>query len=225
MPNKNGLDKQELEAIHEQAMAIYETVREKLEAEAWGDYFVVDIDNGEFRTTPDDYIPTADKLRRTVPGGSDSYYAGRSPLGGARRRWLSTAWRFTIDTGFNKMIQGTVNRYHEAIVSLPVYHNNGSLYQLEFVIDTGFSEYLTLPVELIIGLELRRSRYTTLTLADNRRVVVPTYKILVEWDGVQRLVEVAELEGVALIGMQMMRGYHLGMDVVEGGAVTITAMS
>ena len=40
-----------------------------MEAEAWGDYFIVDVDNGEYRTAKDDYIPAADKLKEQYPEG------------------------------------------------------------------------------------------------------------------------------------------------------------
>ena len=56
------------------------------------------------------------------------------------------------------MIEGVVNRFLEAVVSLRVRGPEGREREIETVIDTGYSGNLTLPPELVAELELPLSR-------------------------------------------------------------------
>jgi hypothetical protein len=41
------------------------------------------------------------------------------------------------------------------------------------------------------------------------------------WDGQYRTIDINESETIPLIGMQLLRGYDLRIQAVEGGSVTI----
>ena len=60
------------------------------------------------------------------------------------------------------MITGTVAGAREAIVRLEVYTSTGQPLDIEFVIDTGFTEELLLPASLVSALNLP---YLTTTYA------------------------------------------------------------
>ena len=49
------------------------------------------------------------------------------------------------------------------------------------------------------------------------------YRATVIWDGLPRPVQVMETEDASLLGMSLLYGYRVIMDVVDGGTVTIEA--
>ena len=52
------------------------------------------------------------------------------------------------------MIEGVVNAAHEAVVPIHLRGPEGRNRDIEAVVDTGYSGYLTLPVALVAELEL-----------------------------------------------------------------------
>ena len=60
-------------------------------------------------------------------------------------------------------------------------------------------------------------------LADGSTVFLGVYEATVEWDGHLRHIPV-HMEGGALLGMSLLYGSRLVIDVVDGGAVTIDAL-
>ena len=59
------------------------------------------------------------------------------------------------------------------------------------------------------------------TLADGSSPICDVYEGRIGWDDQTRLIEVEAAETQPLLGMEMMEGYELHIEVVEGGAVTI----
>ncbi len=120
------------------------------------------------------------------------------------------------------MIVGTVSSNYEAVVSVVVSAPNGQRMNVEGLIDTGFNGHMTLPTELISELGLQSMTQYEVRLGDGTSQRVDVYDALVELgDGIRRnaLVEPAEVQ--PLIGMALMRGYNLHIEVVEGGAVSL----
>lgn len=93
------------------------------------------------------------------------------------------------------------------------------------VLDTGFTGALTLPSASIQRLALPYLHEQVATLADGATFVTPTYEAEVVWDEQSRAVTVMAAEGAPLVGMALLHGYHLGLDVVSGGAVSITQLT
>lgn len=58
-------------------------------------------------------------------------------------------------------------------------------------------------------------------LADRYDAMFDIYAGSVEWDGRWRTVFVSAAEGGPLVGMGLMEGYHLAIDVIDGGRVEI----
>lgn len=122
------------------------------------------------------------------------------------------------------MITGSVNANLEAIIQVVVVGTGTQKHQFEVVIDTGFSGFLTLPQPLIAVLKLTWLGREDGILADGRVELFDVYRATVIWDGKERFIEVQAVDAQALAGMELMQGHSLQMDVVSGGAVTITAL-
>ena len=120
------------------------------------------------------------------------------------------------------MMQGFVNQSCEAV--LPIVVKNESITQLtDAVIDTGFSGFLTLPADIIAVLDLTWKGRDVTTLGDGTSCIFDVCIATVIWDGQYRKVDINESETVALIGMQLLRGYDLWVRIIEGGTVVIEA--
>lgn len=63
------------------------------------------------------------------------------------------------------------------------------------------------------------------TMADGRTVATTTHAATIRWDGMQRPILVLAMEAPPLLGMSLLHGHHLGMDVIDGGHVSITPMA
>src|SRR3972149_1121387 len=122
------------------------------------------------------------------------------------------------------MIIGAGKANREATIRLPVHGTDAQAQEVDAVIDTGFTGYLTLPSSLISALGLEwRGREEGL-LADGSLQLFDVYAANVIWDGRSRTVETDATNTVPLIGMGLMYGHDLRIQVIEGGSVTIEAL-
>jgi len=110
------------------------------------------------------------------------------------------------------MITGTVTDDREAVIILTLRGPSGDEQEFEAVIDTGFDGSLTAPPGVIaaLGLPLRRR---------GRATVFDIYEATVMWDGNARRVSVDEVDVAPLLGMSLLYGYELTVQIVEGGSV------
>ncbi len=122
------------------------------------------------------------------------------------------------------MMEWIVTPSREAVITIVVRGTSGSEEQIEATVDTGFSDYLTLPRAMISALGLPYRTSTTGVLADGRRVRVSVYFAKVVWDGRERGVLVLDTGGTPLIGMALLHGQRLVVDVVAGGKVAISPL-
>ena len=121
------------------------------------------------------------------------------------------------------MITGTVNADYEAIIRLFVQGPAGPAHEVDAMIDTGFNGFLTLPPALVTTLGLiRRSRGRAL-LANGSEELFDIYGVTVLWDGKQRYVEADAVDTTPLVGMSLLDGYDLHIQVANGGQVVIQA--
>lgn len=121
------------------------------------------------------------------------------------------------------MILGQISADREAIIPVPVLDFGGQQTEVEAVIDTGFTDFLTLPPGLIASLRLTVRESVEFVLGDGSPVQFDTYVATVLWDGQQKNILVLASEGGPLVGMSLLYGYRVIMDVVDGGTVTIEA--
>jgi clan AA aspartic protease len=121
------------------------------------------------------------------------------------------------------MMQGRVNQNCEATLSIVV-KNNATTQLIDAVIDTGFSGFLTLPADIISTLALSWEGRDVATLGDGTFCTFEVYIGQVIWNGEYREIYINESETVPLIGMQLLRGYELRIQTIEGGIVTIETL-
>jgi len=122
------------------------------------------------------------------------------------------------------MIAGTVNRRHEAVITLPVFDSTGQKHEIQTLLDTGFTGSLTLPTSLIETFDLAWRSRSSAILANGVVEECDIYAAVVIWDGVKRSVLVQSMENVPLLGMAMLVGYDLRARVIVDGHVEIEAV-
>lgn len=118
------------------------------------------------------------------------------------------------------MISGRI-RNREAIIDLEVSASGQQPQQIEAVIDTGYNGCLTLPSNLVSALQLPFAGHRRGTLADGSVTRLDVYLASVVWHGQQRDVLISQAAGTPLIGMSLLAGSRMSIDVVDGGDVTI----
>lgn len=123
------------------------------------------------------------------------------------------------------MITGAITSNREAVISIVVRHSESQEMQVEAVIDTGFNGFLTLPRQLIADLALPLAGTTQAALGDGSATLLDVFEATVLWDKQERDVVVLEVEGEVLVGMSILSGYRVTLEVEDGGAVTIEALS
>lgn len=118
------------------------------------------------------------------------------------------------------MIIGRITKNQEAIVELEVVGSNRQE-KIEAVIDTGYDGFLTLPIKLINRLGLRQAGYRQAILGDGNMVVLELYRAKALWHGKEREVPVLRTDGGPLVGMALLYGNRVILDVVKDGEVRI----
>jgi len=118
------------------------------------------------------------------------------------------------------MVAGNVNHRGEAILNLVVQNQHGASQAVEAVVDTGFNGWLTLPVAVISDLHLPRRNSGYATLADGIEVPIETYEATLLWDGSPLQIMVVASDSDPLVGMGLLYGYQLSIEVIAGGNVT-----
>ena len=119
------------------------------------------------------------------------------------------------------MITGAVTADREAVIRLAVRGPAGQERQIEAVIDTGFDGWFSLPPALIALLGLQWRRRGRALLADGSDSVFDIYEGTVVWDEGPRRIAVDEASTAPLVGMALLDGYELNVEVRNGGRVTI----
>ena len=119
------------------------------------------------------------------------------------------------------MITGYVTAYREAIISLNVVGPRNWGRSINAVVDTGFNGFLTLPASLIQELGLVWRRRGRAMLADGRDSLFDIYEATVRWNSRPRRIAVDEADCAPLVGMSLLHGCELTIQVVDGGRVVI----
>ena len=122
------------------------------------------------------------------------------------------------------MITGKITANREAIIELEVIGSNQHREKVEAVIYTGFNGYLTLPNDLISYLNLQQAGSRQVTLGDGNVVVLDVYLAMVLWHGQQREILALEADGGPLIGMSLLYGSRLVLEIIDNGDVTIESL-
>ncbi len=116
-----------------------------------------------------------------------------------------------------------MNSAGEAVVTLPLQGPTGQPVEVESVVDTGYNGFLTLPTELVAELGLAYQARSFAVLADGSGVAYQVYTVSVLWDGQPRQIDAPATGDTPMIGMAMLEGHNLNIDVEIGGRVLIRA--
>jgi clan AA aspartic protease len=123
------------------------------------------------------------------------------------------------------MMQGIVDQNCEATIRLVVGNADSQRQMIDAVIDTGFTGFLTLPFSVLTNLNLQAYRREEGILGDGSTCIFDVYRGLVIWDGELRRIDINESDTEPLVGMSLLYGYRMQLDAIEGGTVTIQALS
>jgi clan AA aspartic protease len=121
------------------------------------------------------------------------------------------------------MISGTINSQQETTISLEIQGIRRD--DFDVVVDTGFNGYLTLPKHIIDNLGLLRFGQRRVALGDGSVVPLVAYLATVSWHSVRKEVLVLQADGSPLLGMSLLYGNKVLIDVVKGGKVSIAELS
>ena len=119
------------------------------------------------------------------------------------------------------MIKGTVTSSRQARIRLTVFGAGAQQQDVDALVDTGFNLFLTLPATTIAALALPFALRTQASLADGSLVQLDCYRTTVDWDGQVGAILVVSADGDPLVGMSLLYGSRVTLDVVDGGPVTI----
>lgn len=116
-----------------------------------------------------------------------------------------------------------VNAAYEAVVSLSLQGPDGQVRDIEAVVDTGYSGYLTLPTSVVTELELPFAHIGRAFLANDDEVSFDVHDATVLWDGQPRPIKADATGSTSLIGMLLLDRHDLTIEVERGGRVVIQA--
>lgn len=119
------------------------------------------------------------------------------------------------------MIAGFVNVEFEPIIPLLLRCADGKVFTQDAIVDTGFNGWLSLPPDVISELSLKWKRRGRAVLGDGSECVFNVYEAVVVWDDTLLTIPVDEADAEPLVGMSLMEGYELKMQVFEGGRVEL----
>lgn len=122
------------------------------------------------------------------------------------------------------MIRGVVSGEREATIRLLVRGPAGQQRRIEAVIDTGYDGWLSLPPALTAGLGLSWLRYGWALLGDGSETFFDVYEGTVVWDRRRRRIPVDEIDTTPLIGMALLEGYELRIQVRDRVKVAIQVL-
>ncbi len=110
----------------------------------------------------------------------------------------------------------------EAQVSISVAGRRREFKEVEAVVDTGFSSWLTLPEDIIRELDLTPYGSRRVELADGSVIETDTFSALAQWLGLSRPILIYKTDNDRpLLGTALLENYRLTVDMREEGLVTI----
>ena len=123
------------------------------------------------------------------------------------------------------MLTGYVTSDNEAILPIALLGSEGRIVRVEAMIDTGYNGFLTLPKTAIQELDLSFVGPTRAALGDGNEVNMDLFLGVIQWEGSPRDVLVLETEGGTLVGMALLGGCRVIMDVEEDGVVSVESLA
>ncbi len=120
------------------------------------------------------------------------------------------------------MIVGSVDERRNLLIPLTVKGFNSEELVVQAILDTGFSDWLSLTNKQIEALGLLPSGVAESELADGSIVPVTLYTAIVVWEGIERLIEVVGGDVDPLMGVKLLDGYRLTADFKDNGMIHLS---
>ena len=118
------------------------------------------------------------------------------------------------------MITGIVAGRH-ALLPVQFRLQNQPDFTIDFVVDTGYTDYLTLPKNIVEAMRLRYLHDTPADLADDSTIRISVYFATIVWNEVEVEVPVLATGRRPLLGTAMLEMCELLIQFAEGGLVTV----
>ena len=118
-------------------------------------------------------------------------------------------------------MEGVVNAAHEAVLTLSIEGPAGEARDIAAVVDTDFTGFLTVTPAMAVELGLPFEGTARATLADGSETTFPYCGVAVLWDDQTRYVEADPADTTPLVGMRLLDGHSLYVEVEDGGRVVI----
>ena len=119
------------------------------------------------------------------------------------------------------MIRGVLNDRLEPMVVVEISNGDRQFQPVEALLDTGFSENLTLPPDAVARLGLKYVYRIPLNLAGCQQIEGAVHEGFVKWFGRTRTIYVIAAEGQPLLGMSLLAGCKITIRVRPGGEALI----
>lgn len=94
-------------------------------------------------------------------------------------------------------------------------------FSIDFIIDTGFNDHLTLPPQAVSAMNLPLYSTTLARLADGREALLSIHLATIVWDNREKVVPILASGYKPLLGTALMEGYHLEIDFEDNGLVLL----
>ena len=107
------------------------------------------------------------------------------------------------------------------IVTVSVMGKDGALRRFQAVLDTGFTGTVALPVADVQRLGLSNPQTEKVRFANGESGGCDVYQTNVLRDGTEMGADIYAIGAEPLVGMALLRGSRVTMDVAEGGPVVI----
>jgi predicted aspartyl protease len=119
------------------------------------------------------------------------------------------------------MITGRVTAQQQALIPLTLHDWQGQVATVEAIVDTGFNGFLTLPLPEIARLRFPYEGIADVILGDGDTVRLDSFAGTVLWDGEVRTGLVLAANGLPLVGMALLSGSRVCLEVIANGPVSI----
>lgn len=121
--------------------------------------------------------------------------------------------------------RGSVSSRLEAVLSLRLRGPAGAVVELPAIVDTGYTGSLSLPQRVVSQLQLPLRAGSRAVPADGSERLFEMFAVEVFWDGEWVGVVGSALGSEALVGMSLLAGRVLLVEVSPGGVVEVRGAS
>ena len=119
---------------------------------------------------------------------------------------------------------GIVNSKGESILRLVVGDHETQRVVVDSVVDTGYTGSLTLPPATIVTLDLKWRGSEDVVLGDGCTQRFDVYSTRIIWNAKFRPIKANEADTDLLVGLGLLYGYQMCIQVKDGGSVKIRSL-